>query len=359
MSSVQKLFSLLWQIFFILCVFFLFAGYTFAQSQAGIGIVPATIEKNATPGEIQEHTVKVVNLSGAVQTYYLYTRDIVGVADGGVPVFAEEGEEKTGYELTQWLMLDAQEMTLEPSQEKEVHIKIAVPQEATPGSHFGAVVVSMQPPRLRKTGAAVGYEVANIISIRVAGDAIENAQMRSFSTGNYIYGSAEVDFAARVENKGNVLLRPIGPLEITNMFGKRVAMLTINESKAGVFPLSDRTFSVKWKSENGGFGRYEAVASMVYGSEGRQATISNTTSFWILPMNIIAPALGALLVLLLVTYISIKLYIRSKLRGVAVHSSRLARRRSGGSGFSAFTLVLIVMLAVTSLFLLVLLVLFA
>jgi hypothetical protein len=48
----------------------------------------------------------------------------------------------------------------------------------------------------------------------------------------------------------------------------------------------------------------------------------------------------------------------SKLRGVAVHSSRLARRRSGG-GFSAFTLVLIVMLAVTSLFLLVLLVLFA
>jgi hypothetical protein len=328
-----------------------------AQSEAGIGIRPATIENGAAPGETQTHIVGVTNLSGTPQTYYLYLRDIVAVEEGGVPVFAEEDEEKTGYELSQWLTLDTQELALNPGEEKEITVTIAVPENATPGSHFGAVVVSMEPPRLRRTGAAVGYEVANIISIRVAGDVVEEAQIRSFSTGNYVYGEPKVDFSSRVENKGSVLLRPFGPLEIYNMFGKRVAMITLNENKSGIFPLSERTFDIVWEAE-GGFGRYEAVLSLVYGEQGRQSTISSTTSFWILPLNILLPALGVLGMLLLVAYVSVKVYIRSKLRMHSGVNSRMVRSRRRG-GNSALLLVLVVLLFVTAIFLLLLLALFA
>lgn len=327
-----------------------------AQSGAGIGLRPATIEGPANPGEVQVHKVGVTNLSNVTQTYYLFTRDIIGVEGAGVPIFADENAEKTGFELTQWLSLDTAEITLNPGEEKEVTITINVPPNATPGSHFGGMFVSLEPPRMRSTGAAVGYEVANIISIRVAGDAVENAQIRSFSTGNFIYGKPEVDFTARIENKGTVLVRPIGPLEIYNMFGKRVAMLTMNENKGGVFPGAERTFDITWTHDGPGFGRYQAVLSMVYGDQGRQATISSTASFWILPMNIILPALGVLVVLLLVAYISVKLYIRNAIRGVG-HRRIVRRRRSGG--MSALLLVVVVMLAVTALFLVVLLLLFA
>ncbi len=336
----------------------LFPLYAQAQSTGtGIGIRPATIEGPANPGEVQEHKVGITNLSGTTQTYYLFTRDIVGVEGAGVPIFAEENAEKTGYELTEWITLDTTELTLNPGEEKEITVTLSVPDNATPGSHFGGVFVSMDPPRLRSTGASVGYEVANIISIRVAGDAVENAQIRSFSTGNFIYGKPEIDFSARIENKGNVLVRPVGPLEVYNMFGKRVAMLTMNEKKAGVFPNAERTFEIVWEHEGPGFGRYEAILSMVYGDQGRQATISSTASFWILPMNIILPAAGVLAFLLLVAYVSVKLYIRRAIRGYA-GARRIARRRRGG-GVSALLLVVAVMLAVTALFLIVLLALFA
>jgi hypothetical protein len=328
-----------------------------AQTNAGIGLRPATIEGPADPGETQTHKVGVTNLSAVTQTYYLFTRDIVGVEGAGVPVFADENAEKTGYELTEWLTLDTVEMTLVPGEEKEVTITIAVPDNATPGSHFGGVFVSMDPPRLRSTGAAVGYEVANIISIRVAGDAVENAQIRSFATDNFIYGKPVVDFTARIENKGSVLLRPVGPLEIYNMFGKKVAMLTMNESKAGVFPHSERSFVVTWEHDGPGFGRYEAVLSMIYGDQGRQSTISSTASFWVLPMNIILPALGVLAVILLIAYVSVKVYVNRALRSLGT-SRRIVRHRRG-SGMSALLLVTVVMLTVTALFLIILLALFA
>ncbi len=359
--SMSHIHQLKYVLFFFLLAFFssLYAVHAQAPASiAGIGLRPATIEGGAIPGEVQTHSMAVTNLSAVTQIYYLYLRDITAVAEGGVPIFADEDEEKTGYELTQWVTLDTTEITLAPGEEKSLQITIAVPENATPGSHFGGVFISMNPPRLRSTGAAVGYEVANIISIRVAGDVVESAQIRSFSTGNFIYGKPVVDFNARIENKGSVLVRPYGPLEIYNMFGKRVAMITLNESKAGIFPLSERAFNIVWESDGGGFGRYEAILSMVYGEQGRQSTISSTSSFWILPMNIILPALGVLVFFLLVAYISIKLYIRRSLQRASMGSRRIVRMQKK-NGTSAILLVIVVMISVTALFLLILLALFA
>lgn len=348
---------------FILClvcsVFFpLVNAHAQNNKAAGIGLTPATIEGPAIPGETQTHDVQVTNLSGVRQTYYLFTKDISGVSDGGVPVFADESAEKTGYELSSWVTLDVPEITLDPGEAKSITVTIAVPQDATPGSHFGGVFVSMDPPKLRSTGASVGYQVANIISIRVAGDAVENAQIRSFSADNFIYGKPEVSFTARIENKGTVLVRPIGPLEITNMFGKRVGLVTFNDTKAGVFPLTIREFHASWNNENPGFGRYQAILSVVYGDQGRQATISSTATFWILPMNIILPAIGILAFLLLSIYIGVKLYINKTIQSVSGTSRRIVRRRQA-TGMSALLLVTVVMLAVTALFLIILLALFA
>ena len=344
----------------VLALFVASCSFVFAQEGSGIGIKPATIEEAMEPGESRNFTMEVTNLSDTTQTYYVFSRDISGVQSGGVPTYADEGAEKTGYELTEWLDLDIEEITLDAGKESNIEISIDVPEFATPGSHFGAVFVSLTPPKLRKTGASVGYQVANIISIRVAGDAVVNAQIRQFSTGNYIYGSSNVDFQAKIENKGTVLVRPVGPLEVHNMFGKRVAVLTFNDSKAAVFPGVTRPFDITWEDEGPGFGRYQAVLSLVYGDQGRQSTISSTVSFWILPMDIILPALGVLAFLLLAAYVSVKLYIRSKLQVMAGGSRRIKRNsRQRNGGISALLLVTVVMLAVTALFLIVLLALFA
>ncbi len=345
---------------FLLLICFAFVPNAFAQTNpntTGIGLRPATIEEVGNPGESKTYQVEVTNLSSANQTYYLFTKDIVSVSDGGTPIFADEDQEITGFELTQWVTLDKQEINLNPGQSGLVEITIDLPENATPGSHFGAMFVSLNPPRMRTSGAAVGYEVANIISIRVAGDAFENAQIRSFSTDNYLHSESKVDFRARIENKGTVLVRPTGPLEIYNMFGKRVAIVTFNESKAGVFPFTTREFTMHWEDEGPGFGRYQAVLSLLYGDQGRQATISSTLSFWILPMSIIGPALIILAVLLISSYIAVRLYIRRTVQTMS--SGRRLVRRQRRSGVSALLTIAVVMLGVTALFLLILLALFA
>ena len=329
-----------------------------AQNSSGIGLKPSLIEEGADPGEVLDRTISLTNLSDIEQTYYLFKRDIVTVRDGGVPVYADPGTEKTGYELTEWIELSETEVTIVPGEERVVPIKINVPDSATPGSHFGGIFVSMEPPKFRETGASVGYEVANIVSIRISGDAIESAQIRSFHTDKLIYGSTLVHFRAEIENKGNVLVRPYGPLEVFNMFGKRVGAMTFNDSQSGVFPLTKREFEITWEGEGTGFGRYQAVLALIYGESGRQSTISSTVSFWVLPMNIITPALIILGVLLLTAYLGVRMYVRRTISTMS-GGRRLVRRRRGGSGTSTLLLVVIVMLTVTALFLILLLALFA
>lgn len=324
-------------------------------NSAGISLSPATVEKGAEPGETIQEQVTITNLSSSRQTYYLFTRDITGVQGSGVPVFARDNQEKTGYELTEWVTLSTTEVTLAPSEQQRFDVTIAVPENATPGSHFGAVFASIEPPRMRSVGAAVAYEVANIISIRVAGDVDDRATIRQFSTDNYIYGSPIVEFNARVENEGNVLVRPVGPLEIYDMFGRKVAQLTFNESQAGVFPKSQRDFNITWEDQGPGFGRYEAILALNYGQAGAYNTMSSTVNFWVLPTSIIYPALGILAFLLLASYVGIKLYVRSKTRAYGMR--RTVRRQQ--SAMPLTLLLLIVMLSVTALFLIVLLLLFA
>ena len=85
-------------------------------------------------------------------------------------------------------------------------------------------------------------------------------------------------------------------------------------------------------------------------------TMSSTVTFWILPLNIILPAAGILAVILIATYVAIKLYVR---RAVAELSGRRVGRRRRNKQSSATLAIIISLLVVTALFLIVLLLLFA
>jgi len=332
---------------------------------AGVGIIPAVIDpaQQFEPGSVAQFSIRVSNLTGGDMTYYLSKRDIIGVRDQGVPIFADSTSEVTGYELSDWIALPTDSVFIPAGGEVEVPFSMTVPMDVSPGAHFGSVVVSAEPPTLRQSGAGIGYEVANIITIRIAGDAVDQARIRQFSTSKYIYGSTNVVFSARIENEGNTLIKPTGPLEVINMFGKQVAMLNFNESKAGIFPKTPRSdglrdFTITWQDETPGFGRYEAILSAVYGPEGKMSTISSTVTFWILPMNIITPALIVLGVLFLIIYVSVKLYVR---RSMAVATSGVTRRlvRSRRQNEFPTFLVIISMLALGALFFIILLLIFA
>lgn len=338
-----------------------FSPFASAQSSsAGIGIVPAVLEPKEIfdPGKSFSSQMEIKNLSESDQTYYLHVRDIVDAGPDGAPIFAKDNEEKTEFEMSRWVVLSDEVLEVPANGSKTINFSVTIPENATPGFHFGSISISTNPPDIEGNGAAVSYQVSSIMVIRVTGELQEAAEIRQFSTEKYFYGSKMVKFLARVENKGNSLIRPVGPVVIKNMFGKTVETLSFNESGAGVFPYKTREFYLDWKDENPGFGRYEAELSLVYGVEGSKKTMTSTTVFWILPMNIILPALIALLVIFLAIYIGVRVYIKRTLNIMTAGSSRrLVRSRKQGQ-FPTL-LVFVTMMAVTALFLIILLFLFS
>lgn len=328
-----------------------------AQGQAGVSVSPALIEEVVNPGDEKEYSITVKNLNDFEQVFYLSTKDIVDVKNGNTPVFANPNQEKTGMELASWITLPASEIRLAAGVSERITFKLKVPQEAT-CTHFGSIFVSVDPPDFESSGAAIGYQVANIVSLRVSGDCTEEANIRQFSTEKFFHGSKDVDFKIRIENTGNTLVKPMGPLEVYNMLGKKVDTVVFNENQAAVFPKKDRTYEFNWTGEGTGFGRYEAILSPVYGENGAKTTMSSTVSFWILPLNIILPALGALAFILLITFIIVRLYIRRTLAHLSQGQTRIVRRRKNKS-VSATLLLVVVMLTVSALFMIILLALFA
>lgn len=342
----------------IAVIIFLITPHQAGAQQVGVSITPATIEETLDPSQEQTYTLTIENLNSSDQKYYLFTKNISGVENGGVPIFAKSDQEVTGYELTDWIDLPLNEVDVSAGEEYSFQFKISVPENATPGSHFGGIFISVDPPEIEKSGAAVGYQVANIISIRVSGKAKDEATIRQFSTTKFFYGSQNVDFLARIENTGNVLIRPVGLLEVYNMLGKKVGDVGFNTERSAVFPNDTREFNkISWQGNSIGFGRYEAQLSANYGDSGAKKSMYSTVSFWILPMNIIGPALAVLAVLFLIIFIFVRVYIKRSLSHIN-YGRRIVKKRRNNSS-STTLLVIVVTLTVTALFLIVMLALFA
>ena len=331
-----------------------------AQSAAGVQVQPSIIERSVKPGDVLNEKLTLRNVSTVEQTYYLLRKDISGVAENNTPIFAKENIEKTGYELSSWLALKEDPIVLAPGATIQVPVVITVPLTAGPGSHFGSILASVEPPRLRSNGAAVGYEVGTIVSLRVEGNVIESARIRSFSTDKLLYSNSKpvVAFTTRVENPGNVLIRPHGILEIFNMFGKKVDTLSVNNSLGGVFPGTTHSYAVTWDNKDFAIGRYQATVSLLYGEPGAETTTSAVVSFWVLPLNVLLPVIAIFGFLVLAVYVGVRMHIRRTLERYQVVGRRSSVRRRD-SGTSKLAVVAITLLAVTAIFLIGLMVLFA
>lgn len=354
--------TFLYRTFFVcaamVLLFIAHTGTAFAQT-AGAQLIPAKIENAVNPGDVIEETLKVRNVTSGEQTFYLIKKDIVGVRDDNSPLFADENAEPTIYALSTWITISEEPITLAPGATVEVPIKIVVPDNASPGSHFGGVFVSVEPPRLRQTGAAVGYEIGTIVSLRIKGDVIENARIRAFSTDKLVYGKPLVKFITRVENPGNVMITPHGPLEVFNMFGKRITLITVNDSLGGVFPGTTRSYETTWEEKDFAFGRYQGVVSLIYGEKGYETTVSATVSFWVLPANIILPILGILAFVILAVYFGVRVHIKRTLDKYQVGGRRTAVYRRRDTGMTRLAVVAIALLAAVTLFLVAILIVFA
>lgn len=324
---------------FFLSPFFLFPNSVFAVATR---ISPVRIDRLVFPGQVLEESIKIANLSDSPVTYYFYLADFRAVGEMGEAELVAPGTEKE-YSLVSWIKITGEGIELGPKEEKEISFQIKIPQDASAGGYYGAIITGTVPPQVRgrgeERGAIIGItqQTACLVLLQIAGPVEEKATVREFFAEKDFYFQTpfNVKFISRISNLGSVHIKPVGLIEIKNLFGKTVATLDVNQDGANVLPKTIRRFENTWQGESG-FGKYTASLALTFGTppdRGGQGiqTLYSQTEFWILPLKIVVPVSVAVFLFLLILILFLKFYktfaIKTALEEIGIPPSLRPRKK--------------------------------
>lgn len=307
----------------LLTVFYVTFVNVRAQQENRIGeavsVSPTLVEKDVTPGETVNLSIKVTNISSSAKTLYLTAADFIGdPKEGGAPQFVPSPAPGS---FSTWIELAEKQVSVKPNERKEVSFKMNVPQNAEPGSHYGAIIVSEENPA-PSGGApqvAVTSQISSLIFAKVAGEVIEKGKTLSFSTTQGWYEYPPVNFEVRFENQGNVRTKPTGLIEIYNSAGVKEDVLQINKSFGGVLPNDTRKFEETWKPNKWlniipRMGLYRAEGVLTYGLPSQTEKLGSV-NFWLIPYKFLGIVTGVILAVIIGFLIFLRLYAQAVIKG--------------------------------------------
>jgi len=329
----KGVFALITLTLFFLCVpFVLFA----QEGSMSLTIAPPLFQLNLQPGETWSSVISVVNDNPYDVTLFAEPTLFEPAGESGTPVFVappagddlETGEDAST--LAGWITVPQGPLQVIREQTYQLPIVIHVPEDATPGGHYAAVLIGNHAPQGVSEGSLVSVtsSIAALVFLSVSGDVIEKGRIRDFFTEESLYETPEATLSFRFENQGNVHILPQGNIVIYNMFGKQRGLIPINYHRdyGNVLPGSIRKFTFTWKSDAGiwDIGRYRAEATIGYGKEQKQTALA-TTYFYVLPIVPLIEIIGGFIAFIVFIGWALRAYVR---RALAIESAHLMASKS-------------------------------
>jgi len=315
----------------------LFTKHVKAQDSLTLTVTPPLFKINLGPGDSWSSSIRVVNSNSWNREVFASVVNFVPKGEGGrgdlVPVL-EGDKEQT---LAQWIKLPKQETILPAEGSVEVPFSLHIPENASPGGHYAAILIGTEPPEGGEGSIIrISSLISSLLFVEVRGDIKEEGIIREFRTEKRLYQKAEAELTLRFENKGNVHLQPRGHITIYNMWGRERGKIPINEKTqfGNVLPKSVRKFEFIWKGEKNFFeiGRYTTIATLGFGREERK-NITRETAFWIIPIGPIAGIFGAtavgvfIIIWLIKSYIGRVLQFEADERGIVLKKKGKRKKR--------------------------------
>lgn len=325
-----------------------------------IMLSPSRVEELVAPGQIVTRSIKVTNNSESPKKIYAYLRDFTAEGEEGKPRLIVPGSESGSF-MSSWVSITSEGIDVAPGAEIDFPYTVTVPQNAGPGGYYGAIIFGTHAPDVKidsaEKGAAIGVaqQAGSLLLLQIPGDANETASVRDFVSDKEFYNTPfKVNFTARIQNQGNVHVKPRGAIEITNMLGNKVSNVRINESGANILPNSTRRFEAPW-SGTFGFGKYKAQLVLSYGTSAEQGgngmqSLTAVKYFWIFPWKIIGFAVSGIVFLIAAIFIFLKFYknkaIESAMSEMGVGNEYYVKKTQGGSPTLHLGLTMAIILAV-------------
>lgn len=287
---------------FLIFVFVFSPILAFAQgfeAGRGLAISPFLLERKMEKGQTLDEIIEITNTSNTRLPVSISIHDFIPEGDNGEVRYLEAGEGDRRVSLTSWVkILSNPKPQLDPKERTEMRFTITPPADAEEGGHYGAILFSLEPEQAEGSAVAVQQKLGAIILVKL-GRVNEAGSIVKFSAIQTFWEYPPVTLKTRFKNEGNVQVKPRGSISITNMFGRRVASVLVNENASNVLAGTEREFESKWK-DRFGFGRYSAEVKLVYGDNGQ--VVSAKSSFWVIPWKVtVAVAAGLTLAIIIFT----------------------------------------------------------
>jgi hypothetical protein len=294
---------------------------------------PSTTNNTANNGQALEIAPPVITLTvnpGQTITTKIYLRDVskgdlivagqandfVAAGESGTPRVLLEDTGNNPYSLKNWVTPPAS-IRLVSKEIKTMDITFRVPANASPGGHYGVIRFTATAPEVNGTGVALSASLGSLVLMTVNGKISDNMSVQEFSVNHNgkagkLFQSGPLNFVTRLKNNGNVHEQPTGQVTITDMFGRKLAVVNVNTPPKNVLPQSIRKFeSPLDKSVIGNkrlFGRYHANLKVTYGQDKKVLTSSMT--FWVIPYRLIAIVITVLIAGFFILRFAIRRYNR-------------------------------------------------
>ena len=278
---------------------------TTAASAASLA--PSLLEIEAVRGEVVEQSVKIINTEAVEQTYFMGVMKFKASEDGSTPSFVPFDQDHSG--LPEWISFPVTEVHVPARSSVDVPFKISVPNDVRSGGYYAGVTVSNAPSDVVATnGAIIDAKTAQLVLLTVKGETrIQTGllDMTSSLFGN-VLTSVHGTIHYRLQNQGNVHVKPVGTIRFTDSLRRIVFQTDANQAEARVLPGSTRTFEVDVKPVHQllAVGPITVTLDLEDGS-GSHQQLSQT--FLLIPWSVI----GGLLVLVALAIVSRKRTKRS------------------------------------------------
>ncbi len=290
-------------------------------------IAPPVVTLTVDPGQTITTQIYLRDIASTNLNVSGQANDFVAAGEDGTPKILLDANESDPYSMKSWVGT-LPSLQLIPREIKSMSVSIRVPENASPGGHYGVIRFTATPPDLSNTGVSLSASLGALLLVTVRGSIVDSVQLQSFTASENgkagtFFESAPLTFSELLHNVGNVHEEPSGQVTITDMLGKTLATLGINEPPHNILPSSTRRFNELLDSSVIGnkmmIGRYTATLSATYGGK---KTIEGSFTFWVIPYRLI----GAVTAGLIAAFFILRFIIRRYNRHIIAQARRSRRR---------------------------------
>lgn len=284
----------------------------------GIQISPVLIDLNAEPGKDYKLKITVTNVTNHDLTVKASVNDFKARDETGNPEILVDGDNNETYSLKSWALIPGS-FTLRSKESKVVTVAVDVPTNAEAGGHYGVVRFSAVPTEAEDTNVNISASVGTLVLARIDGQIEEKLNVKEIFVEKNgkkggVFEATPQKLAERVENTGNVHLKPQGTVTVKNMFGKNVYEAEFNKQGGSILPGSTRRFEQDINKKLT-IGKYTIEFNAAYGTHG--GVLIGSSTFWVIPFKLIIICLILIVVAILILKKGLKRYNK---RVIAKHT---------------------------------------